>query len=605
VPLDANCWQFVSSPNLPSGSSQLWGVAAVSAADVWAVGRTVDTPNPGTLIEHWNGTAWSIVPSPNPGASFNRLNGVDALAANNVWAVGSADNQPLILHWNGTAWSSVEAPTSPGGAEIYSVAAISPNDIWAVAPQLSPDEARPLLHWNGTAWSWVAAPSGLSLLAIDGAASNDVWAVGYDSILHWDGTAWSTVQLPPNPPACSTFGSISLNDVTARASNDVWAVGSCPDPNAAQAAIAAHWDGVQWTAATVGPVASRSPNLYSVAVIAPDNAWAVGRVDLNPGKTLILHWDGNGWTELYSVSPGSLRNFLLGVSALTPDDIWAVGFDGPSSGPEQTLTEHYTFCPPPCPTERFTDVCPPDYFYTHVQTLANDGIISGYTSVPPCNNSLWVPCFKPYNTTTRGQMTKIISLAAGFNEPVTGQTFEDVPPSSTFYTYTERLAVRDIIEGYPCGGVTEPCIPPEYRPYFRSTHKVTRGQLSKMTSGSFGWSEPVTGQQFEDVEPGSIYYDYIGRLYGRGLINGYPCGSSPNRPCVPPDNRPYFEPFNNVTRGQTAKIVQLARMQPTATYTPTPLSTSTPTSLPAASTSTPTTTPDLTTTPTATTLTTR
>jgi hypothetical protein len=133
--------------------------------------------------------------------------------------------------------------------------------------------------------------------------------------------------------------------------------------------------------------------------------------------------------------------------------------------------------PPPCPNERFTDVCPTDYFYTTTLALADDGILSGYNTSPPCLNDLWIPCFNPYSSSTRGQISKVVSLAAGFNEPVSGQTFEDVPPGSTFYTYTERMAQRNIISGYPCGGAGEPCVPPGNRPYFRTNNtnnKVTR-----------------------------------------------------------------------------------------------------------------------------------
>src|SRR5262249_16054684 len=65
------------------------------------------------------------------------------------------------------------------------------------------------------------------------------------------------------------------------------------------------------------------------------------------------------------------------------------------------------------------------------------------------------------------------------------------------------------------------------------------------------------GQSFEDIAPGSTFYVYIERLYSRGIISGYPCGD-PGEPCVPPDNRPYFRPNNNSTRGQTSKIVSNA-----------------------------------------------
>jgi hypothetical protein len=60
--------------------------------------------------------------------------------------------------------------------------------------------------------------------------------------------------------------------------------------------------------------------------------------------------------------------------------------------------------------------------------------------------------FRPNNDITRGQLSKIVANSAGFNEPVTGQTFEDVLPDNTFYAYVERMASRGIIGGYPCGG---------------------------------------------------------------------------------------------------------------------------------------------------------
>jgi hypothetical protein len=106
---------------------------------------------------------------------------------------------------------------------------------------------------------------------------------------------------------------------------------------------------------------------------------------------------------------------------------------------------------------------------------------AGEPCVPPDNR----PYFRPSNNATRGQIAKIVSNAAGYNEEPTTQNFEDVPPGSTFYTFTERLAVRTIMSGYPCGSLTEPCIPPTNRPYFRPSNNATRGQTSKIVSNTF------------------------------------------------------------------------------------------------------------------------
>jgi hypothetical protein len=103
-----------------------------------------------------------------------------------------------------------------------------------------------------------------------------------------------------------------------------------------------------------------------------------------------------------------------------------------------TATSTPTVC-----TLQFEDVPPGSTFYPYVQCLACKGILSGY----PCGGA-GEPCdpgndpyFRPNSNITRGQIAKVVSNAAGFDETVTGQTFEDVPPGSTFYTFVERLAI--------------------------------------------------------------------------------------------------------------------------------------------------------------------
>jgi hypothetical protein len=221
--------------------------------------------------------------------------------------------------------------------------------------------------------------------------------------------------------------------------------------------------------------------------------------------------------------------------------------------PVATATSTATATPTVCAIA-FNDVPPNSTFYTWIRCLACRGIVGGY----PCGGP-GEPCpgqyYRPNNNVTRGQVSKIVSESAAFSDPVpsTQQTFEDVPPSGTFWLWVERLSTRGIISGYPCGGPFEPCVAPTNRPYFRPNNNVTRGQLSKITSGAAGWTETPTGQTFEDVAPASTFYLYIERMAVRGIINGYPCGG-PFEPCISPANRPYFRPNNNATRGQMAKI---------------------------------------------------
>jgi hypothetical protein len=199
--------------------------------------------------------------------------------------------------------------------------------------------------------------------------------------------------------------------------------------------------------------------------------------------------------------------------------------------------------PTPC-TLTFTDVPPGSTFYTFIRCLACLGIVGGYPD----------GTFKPNNNVTRGQLAKIVSNSAGFVDPAGAQIFEDVPAGSTFYDFVQRLASRGFMSGYPCGGTGEPCVPPDNRPYFRPNRNATRGQISKIVSNAAGFVDPAGAQIFEDVPPGSTFYDFVQRLASRGYLNGYPCGGA-GEPCVPPGNLPYFRPNNNATRGQTSKIV--------------------------------------------------
>ena len=142
----------------------------------------------------------------------------------------------------------------------------------------------------------------------------------------------------------------------------------------------------------------------------------------------------------------------------------------------------------PQPNRMFEDVPTASTFHDFIGRLASRGYISGYACggagepcVPPNN----LPYFRPNNNATRGQIAKIDANAADFVDPPVGQTFQDVTPASAFYTYTQRLTSRAIMAGYPCGSTGEPCIPPDNRPYFRPNNNATRGQTSKIVSGTF------------------------------------------------------------------------------------------------------------------------
>ncbi|MDQ5823060.1 MAG: S-layer homology domain-containing protein [Chloroflexota bacterium] len=194
-------------------------------------------------------------------------------------------------------------------------------------------------------------------------------------------------------------------------------------------------------------------------------------------------------------------------------------------------------------------------FYSFVQCLACREIISGYACGgpgEPCNSSN-DKYFRPGVNVTRGQISKMVALAANLTGPTGDQMFEDVAPGSTFYDPIQQLASRGYIGGYPCGTApAEPCGAGN-RPYFRPGQNTTRGQLSKIVSQSAQFNDEPGTQKFSDVPASSPFFEWINRLANKGVISGYSCGGA-GEPCDA-QSSPYFRPGENVTRGQTAKIV--------------------------------------------------
>jgi hypothetical protein len=152
--------------------------------------------------------------------------------------------------------------------------------------------------------------------------------------------------------------------------------------------------------------------------------------------------------------------------------------------------------PIPPTQQTFEDVpggANPNPFWLWIERLAATGAINGYScgTIPsePCGTPPR-PYFRWGNSATRGQISKITAVTAGWNGPIpsTQQTFEDVPGGATpnpFWLWIEELAGRGIISGYNCGTVPgEPCGTPP-RPYFRWGADATRGQMSKIAASAF------------------------------------------------------------------------------------------------------------------------
>jgi hypothetical protein len=476
-------------------------VTAISGSDVWAVGYyytgTIGLTGL-TLTEHWDGISWSVVTSPNVGTLQNGLFGVAGISSTDMWAVG------YYLSANGT-----------------------------------PDQTL-VEHWNGTSWEVVNSPNESThdnfLRGVAPISSNDVWAVGYydtgngtpDQTLveHWDGFTWSVVP----SPNVGTFD--RLYGVAAVSSSDVWAVGT------AGQTLVEHWDGSTWSVVP-SPNVGTFDYLYGVAALSSSDVWAVGWYDIGTtDQTLVEHWNGSTWSVVSSPDVGTMRNYLYGVAAVSSSNIWAAGYylNGTVG---RTLVEHWD-------GSTWSVVSSPD-----VGPYTND--LNGVAAVSA--NDVWAVGDYINGTTAQTLVERynpcLPSPTPTLTSPPTSTPsacsiqYTDVPMDSTFYPYIHCLSCLGIVSGYPDDT-------------FRPNNPVTRGQLSKIVSNSAGYSETHTETSFQDVSADSTFYQYIERLATRAFISGYDCGTNDNEPCIPPDNLPYFRPNNNVTRGQTSKIVAQA-----------------------------------------------
>jgi hypothetical protein len=264
------------------------------------------------------------------------------------------------------------------------------------------------------------------------------------------------------------------------------------------------------------------------------DSWSVGTPFVNPRRNFPADTDGSTIWLVGGYAPttatASMEIYHAGVpcGTATPTQPAATSTStsvvSTSTSTATAVSGTPTNTSTPC-SMNFSDVHPSDYFYEDVRCVYCLGAVSGYAD----------GTFRPFNNTTRGQMSKIITIALQIPivTPTGTPTFNDVPPGSPFYDWIETLAALNIVSGYADGS-------------FRPNNYVTRGQLSKIDALAanhvFGWEilNPATAT-FNDVPPGSAFFEYIETVHCHDIVSGYADGS--------------FRPGNNAIRAQIAKIV--------------------------------------------------
>jgi len=311
-------------------------------------------------------------------------------------------------------------------------------------------------HWDGTSWSVVPSPNPAAkndLYAVSARASNDVWAAGEDDtgvsganqllVEHWDGTTWSQVASPSPGPVLYWFG------VSALPGGDVWVVGDYENGGSYQT-LTEKYGGPCGT-----PTATPPPG--STATATP-TVCTISFTDVHPADyfyTPVLYLACHGVISGYA--DGTFRPYA-NTTRSQMVKIVVLGFDKPITTPAGTAYS-------------FSDVPRTNPFFPVVETAYAGGIVSGYTCgvapAGPCD-SLHRPWFLPFAYVTRGQLSKIDVIAAGwtlYNPTV--PTFTDVARGSTFYEVVETAVCHGVISGYADHT-------------FRPFNDAIRGQISKI-----------------------------------------------------------------------------------------------------------------------------
>jgi hypothetical protein len=577
---DGSEWTVV-----PTGTGgDLPGIKAFAPDDVWAVG----TSGKQTLTLHWNGVQWAIVPSPNVGAGPNALYAVSGVSADDVWAVGtftssSGQYRTLMLHWNGVSWNVVPSPNvgdSDNGP--VSVAAVGTNDVWATGYYFdtgASDDFPLVLHWDGAVWATVTVPGTSGLTAIAAVNANDVWAVGY----HWDpNSAYSLIEHYTNPcvtptptntgtPPTSTPSRTATPTRTATLTRTATQTSTItPTPTNTRTATNTPTPSSTVTGTPPTKTPTRVPTTtccnpaatvtttctqpdyyyYDVTLTNPTancGVYISGPVNIYFQVSNNPNSSGN-WTTIDQYSAGYVS---LGTAHIR-GTFYEPGVPPPNAYYRIRWTMTYNHClgdrfiegfsipaalcpastPTPTITAATTSTTPTATHPTATTPVATPT----RTTAPTLTGTPNIP-----GTATSSATSSAVAATPQPTFTVCAIQFSDVPAGSTFYPYIRCLACRGIVNGYGDGT-------------FRPASDVTRGQLSKIVANAAGFSDPQSTQQFQDVPVGSTFHVYIGQLYSRGVIGGYPCGA-PFEPCVPPGDLPYFRPGANATRGQITKIV--------------------------------------------------
>ncbi|HEX2293902.1 MAG TPA: hypothetical protein VHN37_01185 [Actinomycetota bacterium] len=315
----------------------LFGVDAVDAANVWAVGSVAnDRGRERTLVRHWDGAEWTTHPSPNVKDQSNRLNDVVALPDGTAWAVGGRSRlklKTIVQRYDGTRWR-MQRSLNPS-QELNSLEAVDvtpSGDVYAVGSRWNAKrEYRTMIHrFDGEAWTLVPSRIPGLFYDVEAIADDDIWAVGTHSVgrrsqvlvVHYDGESWTqSTSLPPMNARFSV-----LYAVSGSGPDDVWAVGQYIAEGSTRPLVL-HYDGAEWSFGHLPDLGSSDIVLRDVSAPSPDFAVAVGQrtYEYQEDSRVVLEWDGSAWSDA-ARDDDFISNWLEAADVAPDRTAWAVGY---------------------------------------------------------------------------------------------------------------------------------------------------------------------------------------------------------------------------------------------------------------------------------------
>jgi photosystem II stability/assembly factor-like uncharacterized protein len=487
---------------------------SADASHIWGVG-----PFGRVLMTTDGGQNWT--PS-NVGNNSATLHSVDFVDDQVGWAVGEGGTGGLVYKTTdgGVSWFQ---QTEPSGQRVFGVEALDPETVMIVGGGTYFTIARRSTD-GGQTWNVMDVPLNDSIfLDIFFVNPQIGWVVGLNGGIAKTtdgGLTWTRQTAPTSWGLIRVHFSDPLNG---------WAGGYYD--------ILFHTTDGGQTWVKQEPGLPDFTHVLGVATISQHVAWIVGYGGGAQSRPYVKKTTdgGNSWvTQTPVVGP---YDGFASALFLDEDNGWAAGAAGlwrhsGSTSPAATAT------PPAMATATAT-------------------AIKTVTSIPASSaTSIATATTRPANTavaTSTAQATATAQVpatasatAASASATATSQpqatatavaqcdaSFSDVRPGDYFYEGVRYLYCGGAISGYQDG---------TFRPY----DNATRGQLAKIITLAEQWAlEVPQDAHFSDVPAGSTFYPFVETAYSHGVIGGYEDGT--------------FRPNNNVTRGQIAKIIVLAR----------------------------------------------